>query len=314
MRPSRPAVRRAGLVLLLLAGLALAVLSFADQWGQARAGAARLSAGHLAAAALAVLASLGFSLLSWRSTLTALGTTVPVTSAARIYYLGQLGKYVPGSVWPLVAQMELGSAHGLSRSVIGTASLLAMAVGVPVALALGLLAVPALLAADTSAYLLLFLVLPLAALALSPPVLNPVLSWGLRLARQPPLQQPLHAAAVLRVALLAAAAHLLLGLQAWVLARDLGADDALLLPLAVGAFSLASVAGLLALPVPAGAGVREAVLVVALSPVLPAGQALVLALVSRLVLTAGDLAVAGLAVQAARRRRRATSAAERAGG
>ena len=71
----------------------------------------------------------------------------------------------------------------------------------------------------------------------------------------------------------------------------------ILLPLAVGAFSLASVAGLLALPVPAGAGVREAVLVVALSPVLPVGQALLLALVSRALLTVGYLAAATAAAR-----------------
>lgn len=48
---------------------------------------------------------------------------------------------------PVMAQMELGPAHGPSRTSVGTASLLAMAVGVPGALLIGLLAVPALLPA-----------------------------------------------------------------------------------------------------------------------------------------------------------------------
>lgn len=312
MRPPRPAARRAALVLLLLAGMALAVLSLADQWGEARAAAGRLSAVPLAGAALAVLASLAVSMLSWRSTLAGLGTTLPLPEAARVYFVGQLGKYVPGSVWPVVAQMELGAAYGLSRTVIGTASLLAMAVAVPVALALGLLAVPALLSADASATLLLFLALPVAVVVLSPPVLNPVLARALRLARRPPLPQPLTAGAVARVAVLTGGAQVLLGVQTWLLARDLGASGPFLLPLAVGAFCLANVAGLLAVPVPAGAGVREAVLVLALTPVLPVGQAVVLALVSRALLTAGDLAVAGAAAQAARARRR-TGADETSG-
>ena len=300
MRVPGPAVRRAALALLLLAGLTLAVLSLADQWSQVREGARQLSVGPLAAAFLAVLGSLCLSLLSWRAMLAGLGVEVPVRTAARIFFIGQLGKYVPGSVWPVIAQMELGAAYGLSRSVIGTASLLALGIAVPVALAIGLLAVPALLSADSSSYLLLFLVLPLAAVALSPPVLNPALERALRLARRPPLPRRLTGATVLRVALYAAGGHVLLGVQAWLLARDLGADGALLLPLAVGAFALASSAGVLALPVPAGAGVREAVLVVAMSPVLPVGQSLVLALVSRVVLTAGDLLVAGVASQASR--------------
>ena len=291
-------------MLLLLGGLSLAVLSLADQWGEVRRGLSQLSAGLVGAAAISVLLSLVCSLLSWRATLAGLGTAVPLADAGRIYFVGQLGKYVPGSVWPVVAQMELGAAYGLSRPVIGTASLLTMAVAVPVALLIGLLAVPALLSADASSYLLLFLVLPVAALALAPPVLNPVLERALRLARRPPLPQRLTGGAVLRVAWYAAGAHLLLGVQAWLLARDLGAEGALLLPLAVGAFSLASVAGLLALPVPAGAGVREGVLVLCLASVLPVGQALLLALVSRAVLTAADLAAAGAAVAAARERGR----------
>jgi hypothetical protein len=234
-------------------------------------------------------------MLSWRAMLRGLGSEVPVRVAARIFFVGQLGKYVPGSVWPVVAQMELGAGYGLSRKVIGTASLLSLGIAVPVALAIGLLAVPALLSADGSAYLLLFLVLPLAGVLLSPPVLNPLLDRALRLARRQPLPQRLTGATVLRVALYAAGGHLLLGLQTYLLARDLGASGALLLPLALGAFALATSAGVLALPVPAGAGVREAVLVVSLSPVLPVGQSLLLALVSRAILTAGDLSAAGLA-------------------
>jgi uncharacterized membrane protein YbhN (UPF0104 family) len=309
MRRPGPATRRAALGLLLIAGLSLAVLSLADQWSQVRAGARDLSAGHVVAAAVAVLLSLGASLLSWRSAAQGLGPVVPLGVAARIYFVGQLGKYVPGSVWPVVAQMELGAAHGLSRAVIGTSSLLALAVAVPVALAIGLLAVPALLSADASAYLLLFLVLPIAVLVLSPPVLNPLLAQALRLVRRPPLTQRLGGRAVLRIASYAAVAHLLLGLHVWLLARDLGAQGPSVLPLAVGAFALANVAGLLALPVPAGAGVREAVLVVALSPVLPVGQTLLLALVSRAMLTAGDLMVAvsaGRGFPPVARRRRAT--------
>lgn len=293
----RGLARRVGLPVLLVAGLVLAVVSLAGQWDEVREGAGELSPGLVAAAGLAVLLSLTFSLLSWRSTLAGLGSPLPVAVAAKIYFVGQLGKYVPGSVWPVVAQMELGARHGLPRAAVGTASLLTMAVAVPVALVLGLLAGPALVSADASAYLLLFLVLPVAVVLLSPPVLNPLLGRALKLVRRGPLPQPLTGPVIVRVAVFAGAAHVLLGLQAWLLARDLGADGADVLPLAIGAFSLASVAGLLAVPVPAGAGVREAVLVVALAPVLPLGQALLLALVSRLLLTAGDLAVAGVAVR-----------------
>jgi len=297
-----PGARSAVLVLLLLVGLTLAVLSLGDQWGEVRAGAGQLSFGYVALAGVLSVLSLVASLLGWRSMLAGLGTPLPLATAARIYFLGQLGKYVPGSVWPVLAQMELGAGYGLSRAAVGAASLLALAMAIPVALVLALLAVPALLSADASAYLLLFLVLPVAVVVLSPPVLNPLLTRALALARRPPLPQRLGAGTVGRVAGWSVAMHVALGLQTYVLARDLGAEGALLLPLAIGAFSLASMAGLVALPVPAGAGVREAVLVVTLAPYLPVGQALLLALVSRALLTVSDLCVAGAAARGTRPR------------
>jgi hypothetical protein len=205
--------------------------------------------------------------------------------------VGQLGKYVPGSVWPVLAQMELVRRTDCPALWSAPPRCWPSAIAVPVALVIGLLAVPGLLSADGSAYLLLFLALPGRDTSL-PSSAQPLLDRALRLARRPPMPQRIDGRAVLRVAALAAGSHLLLGLQAGCWRLDLGADGVAVLPLAVGAFALASVAGLLALPVPAGAVVREAVLVVALSPVLPLGSALLLALVSRVLLTVGDLAAA----------------------
>ncbi len=48
-----------------------------------------------------------------------LGSPLPPAGSLRVFFLGQLGKYVPGSVWPAVAQMELGrdyGCHSVSRA------------------------------------------------------------------------------------------------------------------------------------------------------------------------------------------------------
>uniref|UniRef100_UPI00373AEAA4 hypothetical protein n=1 Tax=Nocardiopsis halophila TaxID=141692 RepID=UPI00373AEAA4 len=81
-----------------------------------------------------------------------------------------------------------------------------------------------------------------------------------------------------------------------------GADGAgwRALPVAAGAYALAWTLGVLFVIAPAGVGVRELVLVVALSPVLSPGAALVVAALSRLVMTAADLMAAGLAGWAGR--------------
>ena len=83
------------------------------------------------------------------------------------------------------------------------------------------------------------------------------------------------------------------GIHVWLLARPLGADAADLVPTA-GAFALAFVAGLLVVPLPAGAGVREGVLVATLAGSIGAPAALTVSLVSRLVLLAVDLFLAAL--------------------
>jgi hypothetical protein len=69
----------------------------------------------------------------------------------------------------------------------------------------------------------------------------------------------------------------------------------------VAAYAAAYAVGFLALLTPAGLGVREGVLVVALAPVLPAGPALVVALVSRLWMMLVELAGAAVAHLLARR-------------
>ena len=79
-------------------------------------------------------------------------------------------------------------------------------------------------------------------------------------------------------------------------------------PLVVAAYAAAYAAGFLALLTPAGLGVREGVLVVALAPVLPAGPALVVALVSRLWMMLVEAAGAAIAHLIARRRARAEPA------
>ena len=157
---------------------------------------------------------------------------------------------------------------------------------------LGLLSAPALVSVvDAPAPLAAgVVVVALTSLALlHPRVLALLVRLLLRVARRPLPDTRLSAGAVLRVASATLAATALAGLSVAALAVDVGADGWAVVPLAMGAFAAASAAGLVAVPVPAGAGVREVVLVAALLPVLPLPAATVVAVASRLVLTGSDL-------------------------
>ena len=134
-------------------------------------------------------------------------------------------------------------------------------------------------------------------------MLNPLLGRVCRLAGRSMPEQPLTSRGIARSAGWMLLAWLCYGLQVAVLVRDLGGTGTAAGLGAIGAFALAWVVGFLVVLAPAGAGVREAVLVLALSPVLPAAAALLVALVSRLLLTTIDLVLAGLAGGLERRAR-----------
>lgn len=300
--PVRPRSRRAALRAVLLAvGLALAAYALVRNGADLREALTRLTPWSLVAGLLAVLLGAFCSLLSWRALLTDLGSPLPLAPAVRVFFLSQLGKYVPGSVWTVVSQMELAREHGVPRSRSGTVGLLTLALSLAAGLLAAVVALPFAAGDALSRYWWAFLPVPLLLVALHPRTANPLLDRLLRLARRGGLERPLSGRGVTLALAWAVAAWVAYGVKVWVLAVDLDADPVTTLPLAVGGFALAWTAGFLFVVAPAGAGVREVALVVALAPALGADEALLVALVSRALMTAGDLVWAGAAVVAARR-------------
>ena len=47
-----------------------------------------------------------FSFLIWRGTLAVLGNRLPIRPGARLFFVTQLGKYLPGAVWPVVETVQ----------------------------------------------------------------------------------------------------------------------------------------------------------------------------------------------------------------
>jgi hypothetical protein len=273
-----------------------------SQWGAVRPSLGRLSAWSLAAALAAVLAGILATFLCWREVLAELGGRLHLAAGARVFFLGQLGKYLPGSLWPVMAQMELGRDYQVPERVSGAAVGVFLLVLVGTGLVVAGAAAPLLGPDAVGAYWWLLAVLPLVLLAAAPPVLNRLLGLGLRLLRRPPLPRPLSGVAVLRAAGWALASWLAYGVQVWVLAGQLGAGGPFPLARATGAFAAAWCAGFLLVVVPAGAGVREAALVLLLGGVLPRPEATVVAVVSRLLFVLGDLGWGAVALLVGRGR------------
>jgi glycosyltransferase 2 family protein len=311
--PPGPGGRWQAPLRLAVAALFLAVIAvvLAGQWRQARPLLGRLSAPVVLAAWVPVLAGLYATFRSWRAALADLGGTLPHAGAIRVFYLGQLGKYLPGTVWPAVTQMRLGRDYQVPPRASGAAFAVFMLMLVGTGLLVGLPVVLLLGGDAVDEYRWLALVLPLFALALAPPVLNRAIAAALRAMRRPPLPARLSLAGVLRVAGWALVSWLCYGAHVYLLASRLGVEGGTLLWLqCTGAFAAAFASGVL-LVMPAGAGVREAALLVLLGSTVTVPVAAVIAVTSRLLFIVGDLAWSAVAMAAARRGRARSGSARR---
>src|SRR5215216_2823233 len=289
---------------LAVAGLFLVVVAvvLVGQWRQARPLLGRLSAPVVLAAWVPVLAGIYATFRSWRAALADLGGSLPQAGAMRVFYLGQLAKYVPGTIWPAVTQMRLGRDYRVPPRASGAAFVVFMLMLIGTGLLVGVPVIPLLGRDAVDEYRWLALVLPLFALALTPPVLNRAIAMALRLARRPPMPAPLSLGGILRVAGWALVSWLCYGAHVYLLAGRLGAEGGALLWLqGTGAFAIAFASGPLLVIAPAGAGVREAALLLLLGSTITAPRAAVIAVVSRLLFIVGDLAWAAVALVAARR-------------
>jgi uncharacterized membrane protein YbhN (UPF0104 family) len=276
---------RWGFLVVAVALLAWAVIT---QWDEVAAALRDLTLAAIIGAGLAACAALAINALSWRAVMRSVGLEASIPAAMRVFFLSQMGKYVPGSVWPVLAQAEFARDHGVSRARAMTGSIVAMVVGVVTAAGVGLIGVVVTVPDAVARY---WWVAPVAVglvALLVPPVLRRVVALAFRVTRR--TEEPAH---VSGAALAASTAWsvlmwLLLGVQAWLLLREIAPGPAATYVLATGAFALAWLVGFLVVIAPAGAGAREAALVWLLSSAATAPQALSVALVSRFLMTAAD--------------------------
>lgn len=289
-------------IVFVLAAAGLGAYAVADQWSEVRSGFSDFGIGALVGSLALVLLALLASMQVWRSLLTAAGSRVPVAPASRIFFVGQIGKYLPGTVWPVLAQMELGQAQRIPRRRSATVAVVTMLVSLAAGLLTAAVAtVASLTGSVTGGYGWAFLAVPVLLVGLHPRVLNPVIDRLLRLARRPPQEEPLTVRAIGAATLWSVGYWVLSGVSVYLLAARLGASDGRAFLLATGGFAFAWCAGFLVVLAPAGAGVREVVLVASLSPVLDVGKATAVALGSRLLTTIGDVLSAGISAWLGRR-------------
>lgn len=278
--------------LLILGAVGYALVS---QWSDVSSTIRSIAPQSLVMALGAALAGIAANVFAGRDVLRGLGQPLRTVEAARILLVGQLGKYLPGSVWAFVLQTELAKKAGVPRAVGFAAALITVGIATATSLLVGLLGLPALLSVGGVVPWLVLALVPIAIACALPPVLSRLLTlvfWVLRRGR---LTRQLSWSDTGRVAAWSLVAWFLFGTHLALLAGGVtgpGLDGWIR---CIGAFAIAMTAGLVAVVAPSGIGVREGVMVAALSIYMPVGVALGLALTSRLIFTVADILAASVA-------------------
>ena len=274
----------------------LALRSLVRNWDQLRAQPLdwSIEPGWLILSAMVVWLMYGLLIAAWRIMLTGWGRGLDFWSAARIWTVSSLGKYLPGKVWAVAGMAVMAQRAGVGAGPATASAIilqvLAIGTGAAVAALTGWSSLRSAYPGAEGGLLVLLLVSLLAVGVLLRP------DWVRRLVRisapdvSVSLTPPARAVAFGLVA--NTIAWIGYGGALWLLARGLLPGAALGLMPAIAVFTASYLAGFLALFAPGGIGVREGVFILMLQGPLGIGAATALAVASRVLLTITELGAA----------------------
>lgn len=299
-------------VVFVAASLGFLGWQLARDWDDISAAAAQVSVGLLVVSLAAAAVGLAATALAWRTLLAGLGSPLRVLDSGQVFFLSQIGKYLPGSVWPYLAQARLGKDLGVPVASSATAGVTFVLLHLLTGLVLG---VPRVLLGEDldQRFVLALVTVPVLAVVLHPRVLARLTRLAGRVMRVDvaPVRLP-GRALVLAVAWLLAA-WVCYGLSLAALVAPFEPLSPGRLGLLTSSYALAWSVGflgaaLVVVAAPAGLGFREIALFATLNGVVPSGAAALVVLLSRVLMTLADL---GWALAAGARggvsRRRAAS-------
>lgn len=277
---------------LLVVVIAFAVYQISSEWDKFTSAIKEIHPFSLTLSLVLVILGQIAGTFSWQTLVDDMGPKVGVARGSQVFLVGQLGKYVPGSIWAYVLQMELGKKYGIARARVFAASLISTGIAVVAAMLLGTLALPVLFKGHRE-LLWLYLLLPIGLICLHPAVISRIAQFVFKVLRKEPLDHDLRKRIVGRSLGWSLISYTCFGAHLWLLLNSVSNPGATGLLMCIGVLAVAMTAGLFAFILPSGVGVREAVIVAGLTTVIDDPQALALAVVSRVLFVITDLLVAG---------------------
>lgn len=221
----------------------------------------------------------------WRSIIQEFGQIVSFRKAFWIMSSSQMAKYVPGGIWFALGRVYLGKTEKLKAEITALSVVIETALTFLVGILLFLIALGL---SNRGVFLNFLFIIPiffLFLLALYPPVLNKLMNTGLKIVKRPGIVLKISYFHLLRLSIF------FLGL--WV-TQIFGYFFLInsILPTAfskifslAAAYTLSWMAGFVVVIAPGGLGVREGMMSILLSPVLPAPLAIAISFIARVWIT-----------------------------
>ncbi|HEY3133381.1 MAG TPA: lysylphosphatidylglycerol synthase domain-containing protein [Gemmatimonadaceae bacterium] len=280
--------------------LFFAATSLATQWAKFET---RLPHIHfewewIGVATVLVLITYALLIEGWRRILVAWDSHLPFWDAARIWFLSNLGKYVPGNIWSLTAMGVMAKRRGLSAIAAPGASVImqtvSLATGVVVVMVTGakLLGEPLLVGLSVLALAIVLLA--------APRFLPPLASWISGLIGREIAPPSVPATSIWTAAVAGTLSWLFYGIAFQLFVRGLLGAAPGELSSYIAVYTAAYILGFISPIAPAGLGVREFTLAAFMTQLGLANEAdaALVAIAARLWLTIVELVPSGLYIAA----------------
>ncbi len=285
---SRPILARISSLLgvaIGIAGVAFVIRTLISKWDEVSDAFSQVDAINLVLSLLLGLAAMTSIGWIWVTMIVARSHNVRHRIAMSWYFTGQLGKYVPGGIWPIVGRAELAVRNGIPRldayastglSLVTTYAAAVVTIGIGAATTTGHRLIAVLIAIS----------LVLAFAAFSQPSLRAAI---IRVATRvsPSASSLTDPKRLARLTVVHIPAWILMSLSTSVTATAFGAKISIADMLFITTTSW--LAGFVVVGVPGGIGVREAVFTSLAGGIIGTPMAVSLALMSRVVFIAVDL-------------------------
>jgi len=227
-----------------------------------------------------VLHLITFAMFSktWCLLMSAFGFNVPLKHGFKISYIANLGRYIPGKIWPVFGMIYLLKKIDINKEVAFASWGVATILGLPPAFLVGFITLyfyPEMLSSapgdNLGVYPFVALALTLAVsliLVFAPRRTMSLFNWIVKLLRRPPIQFNLDKKVALQVYLGYFVCWICYGIAFYTFMHAIMGKLEIPVVAGIGSFVMAYLIGYLAFFSPGGLGARELVLTTVLSPFL----------------------------------------------